>query len=128
MSGKDNRISLAVPKATLAAYRGMAEARGVSLNAIICATLFDALPEQVTTKPLSAREQGAAKQAARKATVQAMFRRELAEGKTPEQILAPCQTWRAEASAWLAEVIHDRGLTAGALDDVHDIDEDNEGD
>jgi hypothetical protein len=105
MHEKYSRVSLAIPKSIMEPYRAMAKARGVSVNAIVCSTLFDALPKPITAKPLTAHEEKEAKHVARKAKVQAMFRAELARGKTPEQILAACQAWREEAARWLNEVI-----------------------
>jgi hypothetical protein len=105
-----------MPKQTIKVYvepelyaklASAAKEKYITVPAWLLAAGVDALPKQVTAKPLSAREEKAAKEATRKARVQAMFRQHLAGGWTQESILASCATWRDEAGRWLAEVVNE---------------------
>jgi hypothetical protein len=69
---------------------------------VVCAAV-DALPKQVTVK-LSVAEQKAEANQARKLARQADFRRELAEGRTVQEILAGRSSWREQAAQWLGEI------------------------
>lgn len=105
MKKPPKRISVALPSATHAKYAAMAAARGMTLNAVICSTLFDALPKEPTAKPLSVAEQKAEHRLALKAKKQDEWRVMLASGEwTVQGILTSCQSWRTEAAQWLGEI------------------------
>jgi hypothetical protein len=110
-------IKVSVEPELYAKLASAAKEKYITIPAWLLAAGVAALPKPMAAKPLSVREEKAVKQAARKARVQAVFRQHLAEGWTQEAILTSCQSWRAEASQWLAEVIHDRGLTADLPED-----------
>jgi hypothetical protein len=106
------RVTLTLPDMLAAQLAGAATARGLNVQQYIMFSLVESMPKQVTAKPLTVRADKAAREATRKATVQATFRARLAEGQTSQEILASCTTWRDEAGRWLAEVVNEAQSSA----------------